>query len=178
MRRSPAPLAEGQNASAETAPTALAGPQAQRERQQPGCAARAATLTRRQHATLRLPAARRLFSLDNVAEVPAASLTGWLNSHRKNNHIGPRSRRRFYLAIDSDHPQARPCLQRRAAKEARDTSAYRPSGTKTAPGVSTPVPSISLKTMCRQLLAPKGSKSLYLAVTPMSLIRTRALSFP
>jgi hypothetical protein len=94
--------------------------------------------------------------LDIIAKAPAAPLSGSLKSRCKNNHIGPRSRRRFYLAILPIVPQrthgTQPATIQNRARRLGSLAMVpifvediQQLGTATAPGVSPPVPAISLK---------------------------------
>jgi hypothetical protein len=132
------------------------------------------------------PAVFALFSLDNIEEAPAAPFTGWLNSHCKNNHIGPRSRRLFYLAMIPIVPQRThgattrddPEPQRRQAGLAMApifTEDIQHLGTATAPGVSPPVPAISLKNDVQTMAYPAGGATAFILLSllkmPSSFLR-------
>ena len=127
------------------------------------------------------PAVFALFSLDNIAEVPAATFTGWLNSHCKNNHIGPRSRRLFYLAMipivpqrthgttarDDPEPHAKTGQSRDGTDiYGRYSMAWRCNGTGSLP---TSASYLAKKRCADNGLPRRGSHSFYLAFRPQQL---------
>lgn len=128
---------------------------------------RARAAHQRGNAKIPEPAYSTLFSLDIVAKWLAGLFWGWLKSRCKNNHIGPRSRRLFYLAILTIVPQRTPgtqpaTIQNRGRRQGSLATVpiflkeIQQLAASTAPGVSPPVPAISLKNDVQTMAYPAG----------------------